>query len=242
MSPEPAAPDSSGFTRVLKDVTGFVGSQYFIRFAMLLKGFVVARLLGPLGNGLWQHFVIISEYCQYSHLGSLPGLNKVLGHRIGEGDEVGARHTRVTGTGAVFYSSLILWGGLIAYVFAQGDRLAPYDRWGLPLLGMIVVMEQVNFTYTALLRAYSRIKIISVIATVFAAANLVVSLSLLPRFQILGLLVGWGLTRLLTTAWLVRQSGFSFRPALHLPVLKALLVTGFPIYLFHLTQIVVPSP
>ena len=54
MSSAPAPSDSGGLSRILKDVTGFVGSQYFIRFAMLLKGFVVARLLGPTGNGLWQ--------------------------------------------------------------------------------------------------------------------------------------------------------------------------------------------
>ena len=80
----------AGLRRVLADVVGFAGSQYFLRFTGILKSFVVARMLGPAGNGLWQHFVIISEYCQYSHFGALQGLNKVLGHRVGRGDEEGA--------------------------------------------------------------------------------------------------------------------------------------------------------
>jgi O-antigen/teichoic acid export membrane protein len=231
--PEP----SSSRTRVLKDVAGFAGSQYVLRFATLVKGFVVAKLLGPEGNGLWQHFVIISEYAQYSHIGALPGLNKVLGRRIGEGDESGAEIARDTGVGSVTGAALLLWVGLVAFVIAKGDTLPPHDRWGLPIIGFVVLVGQVNFTYQALLRAYSRIKLISTVATAFAFLNLVVSLALLPKFKVLGLLVGWAVTFLGTTIWLIRRSGFPFRPRLDRACLRSLLATGLPIFLFHLTRV-----
>ncbi len=240
MSPSPAAPGASGLARVVKDVTGFVGSQYFIRFATLLKGFVVARLLGPTGNGLWQHFVLISEYCIQAQLGVLPGLSKDLGHRIGRGDEAGAVTARETGTTGIFFSALFLWVCLCGYVAWRWSELPFYDRLGLPLLGLIVVFEQINFTYMALLRAYSRIKIISVIAAVFAAANLVVSVTLLlvfPRLHVFALLIGWFLTRGTTMLWMIRRSGYPFRLKIRWAMVRTLVATGFPIFLFHLTRV-----
>jgi O-antigen/teichoic acid export membrane protein len=227
---------AKGLHRIVEDITGFAGSQYFVRFASLLKGFIVARVLGPEGNGLWQHFVLISEYCQHVQLGALPGLNKLFGRRVGEGDEERTRLASETGTGAAFFSALILWAGLLVYVAIRYRSLAPWDRFGLPILGFIVVMDQVNFTYMALLRAYSRIRLISLLATVFAASNLVVSLSLLPSLGILGLLLGWALTRAATTVALVKKSGFGFRPFVDGPTLGILVATGFPIFLFHLTR------
>ncbi len=236
-APIPPAESRPARGRILKDIVGFAGSQYVLRFATLVKGFIVARILGPEGNGLWQHFVLISEYAQYSHLGALPGLNKVLGRRVGEGDEDAARVARDTGTGAVLGAALVLWAGLIAFVVVKGPELAPHDRWGLPILGFIVLVEQISFTYQALLRAYSRIKIISAVATVFAFANLALSLTLLPKYKVIGLLVGWAITRFLTTAWMIHRSGFRFRPVIDRACLKLMLVTGLPIFFFHLTRV-----
>lgn len=223
--------------RVLQDVTGFAGSQYFMRFATLVKGFVVAKVLGPEGNGLWQHFVILGEYCQFTHLGALPGMNKVLGHRIGQSDEAGAARARATGLGAVVFASSILWVILASVSLGRDPGLEPVERWGLAVLGLIVVLEQVNFTFMAFLRAYSRIQVISLFSFGFAAANLVISLALLPSFGVLGLLMGWAISRAATTAWMAHKSGFAFRLALRAGVLRELLVTGFPIFLFHLTRV-----
>lgn len=228
---------TTGLRRVLGDVIGFAGSQYFLRFAGILKGFVVARVLGPAGNGLWQHFVIISEYCQYSHFGALQGLNKVLGHRVGKNDETGAIDARESGAGFIFTASLLLWAGLVGYVALRWDDLAAWDRWGLPLVGLLVVTEQITFLYMTLLRAYSRIKIISVAETAFAVLNLAVSLALLFPFGVTGLLVGWIASRGLTALWMMHRSGYPFRPRLMPVEIKALLYTGFPIYLFHLTRV-----
>jgi hypothetical protein len=106
-SPRPEA-THSGLRSLTRDITGFAGSQYVARAATLLKGFVVAKILGPEGNGLWQHFVLISEYALYSHLGTIPGLNKDLGHRVGERDEALVRKTQNAGTAAVLISAVAI--------------------------------------------------------------------------------------------------------------------------------------
>jgi len=228
---------STGLRRILGDVAGFAGSQYFLRFTGLLKGFLVARILGPEGNGLWQHFVIISEYCQYSHAGALQGLNKVLGHRVGRGDDEGARASRANGNGGILGAAVVLWVALVGYVALRWDDLPAWDRWGLPLVGLLAVSEQVAFLYMTMLRAYSRIHLISVTETAFALLNLVVSVALLLKFGVLGLLVGWLATRAATALWMIRRSGYEFRPAFSWPEIRVLLVTGFPIYLFQLTRV-----
>jgi O-antigen/teichoic acid export membrane protein len=222
---------------VLRDVATFAGSQYFLRLAGLVKGFIVARVLGPTGNGLWQHFVIISEYAQYSQLGALQGLNKVLGHRIGRGDEVSSAAARDTGTGAVMGSAILLWLALCAWVALRWEYMDPADRWGLPLLGLVVVFEQASFLTMTVLRAHSRIGVISAAETVFALSNLIVSVALMLRWGAAGLLVGWLASRAATTWWMVRRGGYGFRPALVPAELRALLWVGTPIYLFQLTRV-----
>jgi O-antigen/teichoic acid export membrane protein len=222
---------------VFRDVAAFAGSQYFLRVAGLLKGFIVARVLGPAGNGLWQHFVIISEYAQYSQLGALQGLNKVLGHRVGRGDDASAEAARRTGTGAVMVGAIALWIALCGWVALRWDHLDPADRWGLPLLGLVAVAEQASFVTMTILRAHSRIGVISAAETGFAVCNLVVSIALLLRWGAAGLLIGWLVSRTATAWWMIRRGGYGFRPALVPAELRELLWTGLPIYLFQLTRV-----
>ena len=228
---------SGGVRKVLRDIAGLATSQYALRIGNLIKGFAVARILGPAGNGLWQHFSLIFEYSNYANFGVLPGYTKELGHRVGRGQQGEIDVAKDTGLAGVFYSAIALWIGLIVYVVLAGDSLDPVDRWGLPVLGLIVVLEQVTNTYKALLRAYSRIGIISRVALTFAVANLSLGLALLFPLKILGLMIAWLVTRAATTIWLIRASGYGFRPRINPAVLKTLIVTGFPIYLFHLTNV-----
>jgi O-antigen/teichoic acid export membrane protein len=222
---------------VLGDVAGFAGSQYFLRFAQLLKGFLVAKILGPAGNGLWQHFVIITEFCEYSHLGALQGLNKVLGHRIGRQDAGGSRAAQQAGVGFTMASSAVLFAALVAYVALRWDDLEPYDRWGLPLVGAVVVAKQLAFVYHTVLRAYSRIGLISLAETAFGISNLVLSIAVLFKWGVAGLLVAWVLTRLVTAAWMIRRSQLAAGASLAGAEIRVLLATGIPIYLFHLTRV-----
>ncbi|MEZ5065229.1 MAG: oligosaccharide flippase family protein [bacterium] len=228
---------AGGIRTILEDVAGFASSQYALRIGSLIKGFAVARILGPAGNGIWQHFALIFDYSQFAHLGILPGYNKVMGHRLGRGDEAGVMNARDNGLAGVFVSAVAVWIGLCLYAWL-GKDLDPIDRWGLPILGAIVVLEQITNTYKALLRAYSRIKLISVVSVAFASTNLVLSLALLPGFKMFGVMVAWVVTRLGTTLWLIARSGAPFRLKFEPATMRALLVTGFPIYLYQLTRLV----
>jgi len=228
-------------SRILSDIAGFASSQYTLRVAYLIKGFLVARILGPVGNGMWQHFMLVFEYSQYAHGGLLPGLSKHLGHEIGRGDELSVLDARRSGVGGALATSVGLLLVILGYVAFHWETIHPVDRWGVPLIGLIGVIEQLTNAYKAVLRAYSRIGVISRVAFAFAISNFVVSIVLLvtlpPGLKMLGLLVAWLVTRTGTTAWLLRQSGIPFQPQLDPTALRVLLVTGFPIFLFHLTQV-----
>ncbi len=237
MGGAPPEPTSSGLRSLLRDITGFAGSQYVARAATLLKSFAVAKILGPEGNGFWQHFVLISDYALHSHLGTLPGLNKDLGHRIGERDQDAVRATQNAGMGAVLVSAIAMAIGIAAYTLARGSALDPVDRVGLPILGLIIIAEQINFTFMAILRVHGRIGTISTTTTWFAIANLVVSVALLPVFGVVALLVGWLVTRLVTTWIMIRAGGEPFAPSFDRTIVRRLLFVGFPIFLFHLTRV-----
>ncbi|HET9887200.1 MAG TPA: oligosaccharide flippase family protein, partial [bacterium] len=222
---------------LLRDIAGFAGSQYFTRFTTLIKGFIVAKVLGPEGNGAWQHFILISDYAMQAHSGVLPGVNKELGHRFGEGDRSRVEATQNTGLGSVILTAFLMAAGLALYALIRGEQLHPIDRYGLPILGLIVFAEQLNFTYMAILRVHGQIRLISRNTTLFAIANLVVSIALLPYLKVPGLLLAWLATRLATMAIMVRRGGLKTRPELNLQILRRLAQVGFPIFLFQLTRV-----
>jgi O-antigen/teichoic acid export membrane protein len=232
--------DRPASRKTLVDIAGFASSQYALRFAYVLRAFLVARILGPVGNGIWQHFMLVFEYAQHSHCGLLPGLSKHLGHVIGRGDEVAALDAQRSGAGGVVLCSSLLLIGILGYVAFDWQAIHPVDRWGVPLVGLIVVIEQLTMAYKAQLRAYSRIGIISRVSFGFALSNFLVSVLLLivlPHgFKMFGLVIGWLVTRMATTGWLLRASGLELRLELDPAALRILFVTGFPIFLFHLSQ------
>lgn len=232
---EPAG--TSGFRKVWDDVASFATSQYALRFANILRGFAVAKLLGPAGNGLLQHFVILFEYGQQAQLGILPGTNKRLGHQVGAGDEVEVRAARDSGLGGMIASGIIVWLGLCGYAAANWATLHPVDRFGLPIIGLLVILENITNTYKALLRNYGRIRPISIVSLAFAISNLVVSLALLPGLKMHGILLAWLVTRAVTTFVFVRKSGEEFTPRLDFAVLKRILVIGLPISAYHITRL-----
>jgi O-antigen/teichoic acid export membrane protein len=235
--PQTENESKTGLRALLRDIAGFAGSQYFTRFATLIKGFIVAKVLGPEGNGAWQHFILISDYALQAHSGILPGVNKELGHRLGEGDRSRVEATQNTGLGGVLLTAFLSAAGLALYGLVRGEELHSVDRYGLPLLGFIVFAEQLNFTYMAILRVHGQIRLISRMTTFFAITNLLVSVAFLPFLGVQGLLLAWLATRIATTAMMVKRGGLTFRPQLDPAILRRLAVVGFPIFLFQLTRV-----
>ncbi|MBZ0267047.1 oligosaccharide flippase family protein [bacterium] len=234
----PVAPSGGGgFRKVFDDVASFATSQYALRFANIIRGFAVAKLLGPAGNGLLQHFVILFEYGQQAQLGILPGTNKHLGHQVGAGDEVEIGAARDTGLGGMVAVGVVVWLVLCGYTAANWATLHPVDRVGVPVVGLLVILENITNTYKALLRSYGRIRPISILSVSFAVSNLALSLALLPGLKMHGILLAWLVTRAVTTFVFVRRSGHRFRPQLDFRVLKRLMVIGLPISAFHLTRL-----
>lgn len=232
-----AADARTGLRAVFADVVGIAGSQYVLRFSTMIKGFVVAHVLGPAGNGLWQHYSLIFEYGQNAHLGVMEGYNKRIGHLIGRRDDTQLEAARATGLTGIVLAAALLWAVMGTTVAWNWDRIDSVDRWALPMLGLIILLEQVTNVYKALLRADGRISLITTNQLRFAFFNLALSLALLPKFGMLGLMVAWLVSRVTNTTGLVRQSGEPPRLALVMPELKALVAAGFPIWLYNLTKL-----
>lgn len=235
--PKIAADTRTGLRAVLSDVAGIAGSQYVLRFATMIRGFVVARVLGPAGNGLWQHYSLIFEYGQSAQFGFMEGYNKRIGHLIGRGEDEHLGRARATGVTGILLAGAALWLALSLVVAARWHDLDPTDRWALPLLGILVMLEQLTNTYKALLRACGRIPLITTVQLRFAVSNLVLSLALLPGFEMAGLMGAWFITRAGTTFLLIRDSGEPVRFGISRDEVRALLVAGFPIFLYNLTRL-----
>jgi O-antigen/teichoic acid export membrane protein len=233
----PSVDARTGMRAILGDVAGFASSQYLLRFTTLIKGFVVAKLLGPAGNGFWQHYSLIFEYGQHGQLGLMEGYNKRIGHMLGRRDEGGVGAARAVGLAGITAGAAVAGLAFCVPIVMYGGSVDPVDRWALPILAVLIVLEQITNCYKALVRAYGRIPLISSVQVRFAISNLVVSLAVLPWAGLVGLMVAWLITRAVTMTWFIRKSGEPFVLAWDRAVLRDLLVTGFPIWLYHLTKL-----
>ncbi|MFH1277918.1 MAG: oligosaccharide flippase family protein [Candidatus Eisenbacteria bacterium] len=218
----------------LKDWSGFAGSQYVARLAMLIRGIVVARLLGPEGYGKWLALLLLYDLGAYVHLGILNGMDREIPFWLGKSDEKRAGDFRDSGYTAVMgFTTLFLVA--LALVDLLGWRgYSPLTRFALPMVGVAVVLQNLAFLHYNVFRAKQRIGPISLAWVIQGVANLALSIPLVIYFGVYGLLTALVLTNVLTVFFLRGRADWRFSFRRRWDEMKRLFTRGVPVlaYLF----------
>jgi O-antigen/teichoic acid export membrane protein len=220
--------------KLIRDSVGFAATQYVVRVALMLRGVIAARLLGPGSYGAWNAITLILDYGMFSPLGTQQGLDQAVPARIVDGDPVRLRRIERAGLFNISVTSAVFAAAVLLYFSRSQGQIRTF--WGLDgvaaALGCVVLTNLANYLLT-LQRSHGDITSVSIWFALQGGLGTVLGLSLIPSFGAWGLLWGW----LASTAVALLYARWK-SPA-SVPLLPgtsedslALVRVGFPMYLY----------
>ncbi len=128
--------------RLVNDVFLQAGSRYVAVALQLVRGVVLAALLGPLGMGTVAAVLVILAWAVYSDLGVGEAAMRELPLAVGEGDRERQAAWRWYAVAAKVTGALVVGIGILAVAIFAGDSLAPDFRFGMITASVVIVFQQ----------------------------------------------------------------------------------------------------
>ncbi len=229
-------------------LAGFImilSSSYVGSVLGLLRGVLVARIIGPTGRGLVQLVNLANMYLTHSHLGALHGLSKELPLALGAGKH--QRATELENTAGVLVLSLgsLASAGLFAYAWLRPD-LGAYTRETVALGAAIILCGQAYGLYRVVLRSWGQFKVLAVSAVITTLGMLLFMYTGAYVFAqaygqavpgAVGATWGWLLASLGVLYYLHCAVGFRVTLDVNWQVARRLILVGLPIAVVLLSDI-----
>jgi O-antigen/teichoic acid export membrane protein len=156
----------------------------------LVRGLLMARILGPTGWGIFGGARLVASYLSNAHLGVLHGMNRLMPLRLGAGDRQQAQNLQNTGFCVCVALAALCAVALLVFAVLSGGRYDPDTRLGLILVAGIVIAAQGVTLYASLLRTFDRFGLIAKQVALSAVAEFVLLIGLAKLFGFLGALAG----------------------------------------------------
>jgi len=211
---------------IAKETVGYSTSLYVSQVIAIIKGFVIAKFLGPSMYGTWQVLNIILSYSSNSHLGILHGMNKEIPYYRGKEDLEKVEETKNTAFGSVFLMSIFVSIFLIAISFFLKDT---YFIGGIRIVAGIILFNQLYFFYGLLLRANKKFILLAKRNILFASINLIAIICLIVKYKIYGALFALLSAYIIIIFWLLKKGKEKFKFQINFEETLRLLKIGGPI-------------
>ena len=212
-------------------------SRYLVRALGLVKGLVVARLLGPELYGLFGLLAVFFGYSAYADLGLFGGLTKTLPVHLARGEEGATRKAERVGLGGVTLFTTLFALAMALLLWRRGT--APLPTILVLCLGMVT--QQFFKQVTVLLRARNRIGEAAFAFSLVQFFDILLVLALVIPLRLTGVLLGQALAFVAATVVLVRRSRFSMRMGWDSRLLARLVGSGFPLVVSTMTFLVLQT-
>jgi len=222
---------SQNNSQFLRGLLALTLSRYFVRGLSLIKGLVVARVLGPNLYGVMGLLAVFIGYSAYADLGIFGGLTKDVPVHLARKEEARAREAEGAGFSAVLLLTLVF---AAVVTVALWGRTADMTR-ALPALAFAMVSQQVFKYCTVLLRARSRFSETALAWTVLQLLDMGLELALIFPLGLTGIFLGQGLAFLVAASFIIVRNGLFPRLHLNVRLSANLIAAGIPLVVSTLT-------
>lgn len=217
---------------IIKEATILSASTYIFQILMLIRGFVIARFLGPSLYGVWTMIRTLFQTEKLLGLGTTNAMMRQVPMNAAQGkpDENFVLQQNCL-TLRLFLSSLIAVGIVILSVT---DIVVDYKtemRWA----GLVFVLNGIWFFIPAKLISEKKVPVLSKFRLLYGILNTIFGISLLLIFEIQGLLIGVVITNIIIFYYLVDMGHLSFQLKFDPNMLKGLIITGYPMLILSLS-------
>lgn len=215
--------------RVVLDASFQAAGSYVATAAALLRGAILARLLGPAGIGTIATVGLVITYAQYSDLGIVNALTRMIPLSLGEGREEDAERWALYGLVAKVAGGVTIGAGVVAYVFFRWDVLPPVLRFGLLTGSGVLLLQGLTTAQQVVLRARQRFARASTLVASTALLNLAAGIAGATIAGVTGVFVGHLAAFLVACALGFALTGVPRRQPLALDETRRLVGVGFPV-------------
>lgn len=235
--------------RVVMDASLQAAGSYVATAAILVRGAVLARLLGPAGIGTIATVGLVITYAQYSDLGIVNALTRMIPLSLGEGKEEDADRWALYGLVAKVAGGLAVGAAVVGYVALRWDVLPEALRFGLLTASAVLTLQGVTTAQQIVLRGRQRFGRASTLVAAIALLNLVAGIAGAVVAGVTGVFVGQLAAFVVATAIGFALTGKPGRHRLAWGETKTLAGIGFPVTvlafvnynLIYLDQVVILS-
>ena len=216
---------------IIGDATALGGTLYFSQALYIIRGFIIAQVLGPSMYGVWSLFRSSLSIAPYFGLGTQQAMSREVPLSIGEGNKQKKSNIIQTSLSwnILLTSIIMVLAFIISFAgFADGYRIE------IRLAGILFVLNAVHLFMQPKFKSEQKIFLLSKYIFSYAVLNTAFGLIFLFYFKLNGLLLGMIIAQLILLIYLIINHHLSLHLYIDKNILTELFRIGFPIMILWL--------
>lgn len=227
--------------KLVRDNIFYLSGNILNMVTSLIKGFFLARVLGPAAYGAWNGFYLILMYNKMSPVGLLDGYDREYPYCLGKGDEKKADSIKNTSFSVMMLISFAVGLSLMGISFVLEGKWDPAVIFGLRIFSVVVVLDQLYEFYIEYLRSRRDFSTLSLFRVAFSTINILLVIPLTYVWGLKGLFIATLLCFILFALVIGRNLSSQIALVVDKELLRHLWKVGFPIFLTTILSIMLIS-
>ena len=218
--------------RLIKDTTKLGLSTLISKFIVIIRGFVIPRIVSPEVYGIFRTLNLVLDYTGLGHLGFTHAIDKQIPFYRGQNDQESLKIAKNSAFTFIFLISIFFAIVLCGYSFTYSNN--PIYHKGI-LVVAITIPFVLFFLYSSvLLRTENRFGILSIISVTYTLIALVLAAILGKYYGAIGLILSVFLSYFLIDGFLWFKGDLKLLFMIDLSQLKLLFRVGLPLLIIQL--------
>lgn len=171
-----------------------------------LRGFLIAKFLGPAYLGIWSNLSIIFNYASNLHLGTLQILSRDLPKELSRKNEKKSQEIIDYTFTFIMMVGLFFILAMVIYTVIFYKKYSYIFNLGLVTIGILVLLQLIFRVMTNTIRAFDDFKKLTIIGIVFSVLNLITAAVLVYFWKLKGIYLAVMLTYsiILVITWFMK--------------------------------------
>jgi len=213
-------------SKIARDTSTYLGVNLTAQLFSILRGTIVARVLGPVYFGIWDALQVILDYSPYFGLGVPNAMSREYPYRVGKNElsQAGAiKNTAFTFNILINTAVALLLVGIIVFLKL---KISSEIAIGVLVISLVSILQQASVFYRELGRLEKRINSVNIALLLFSGINCLVSILLVRRFSIYSLYLALVIAYIISLAYLIYVTKNKFRFSIDKDHLRRLVKLG----------------
>jgi len=219
---------------IVKETTALSLAMYISQLILGLRGFIIARFLGPNLYGLWSILTTIILAAIHLGLGTSQALVREIPLNVGKNK---ANENAEIQQNSFTFQIFVSLGICVVLLMLTLTSLINSLKGEIRLLGVVLIFNNTYYFLTKKLTSEKRIYSLAIYIIAYAILNTAIGIFLLFFLKINGLLLGMIISHLSLFVISLKRRHLSINLQLNRSILDRLIKIGFPIMILAMSSL-----